>query len=274
MLAGLDREWAAAHAAAVFPANPAERQLWEAAWDAYLTYVPVFPDICAMLEEQYQAAVDRLQPDQTGNRAEARALALGRHLLVRYWTGELTFTSHRRLLLRYYDNSPVSVQIHLTRFLGRSLSSGDALDAAVAGRLRELWEARVQAVRNGADATELTAFGEWFGAGKLGDDWELQQLIIVLNLAGRIESEHDALPRLAALAPAHTSTCLTVLEAWIRTSPHSWTLHHQEKDIRAIIEAGVTSGDAADTETATTIASLCITAGIDLREALTGTSDL
>lgn len=215
-------------------------------------------------------AVDRLQPHQTGNLAEARALGLGRHLLARYWTGELTFTSHRRMLLRYYDNSPASVRIHLTRFLGRSLSSADTLDAAVAGRLRELWEARVQAVRNGADATELTAFGEWFGAGKLGDDWELQQLITVLNLAGHIESEHDALPRLAALAPAHTSTCLTVLEAWIRTSPHSWTLQHQEKDIRAIIEASVTSGDAADTETATTIASLCITAGIDLRKTLTG----
>ena len=93
----------------------------------------------------------------------------------------------------------------------------------------------VQAVRNGADATELTAFGEWFGAGKLGDDWELQQLITALNLAGRIESEHDALPRLAALAPSHTSTCLTALEAWVRTSPHSRTLQHQEKDIRAVV---------------------------------------
>jgi hypothetical protein len=269
-LAALDREWTAAHAAAVFPANPAERHLWEAAWDAYLTYVPVYPDICAMLDDQYQTAVDRLQLHETGRLPEARALGLGRHLLTRYWLGELSFTSHGRLLQRYYDHGPASVRIHLMRFLGRSLSSADTLDAPVAARLRELWEARVQAVRNGADATELTAFGEWFGAGKLGDEWELQQLITALNLAGRIESEHDALPRLAALAPAHTSTCLTALEAWVRTSPHSWTLQHQEKDILAIVEAGVASSDAANAETATTIASLCITAGIDLRKALTG----
>lgn len=223
-----------------------------------------------MLDDQYQTAVDRLQPHAPRRRAEARAVGLGQHLLARYWLGELTFTSHQRLLERYYDNGPASVRIHLMRFLGRSLSSADTLDAPIAGRLRELWEARVQAVRNGADATELTAFGEWFGAGKLGDDWELQQLITALNLAGRIESEHDALPRLAALAPSHTSTCLTALEAWVRTSPHSWTLQHQEKDIRAVVEAGVASGDAADTETATTIASLCITAGIDLRKTLTG----
>lgn len=267
-LAYLDREWTAAHAAAVFPENPAERHLWEAAWDAYLTYAPVIPELCAILADQYQMAVDRLQPGATGQRPEARALGLGRHLLTRYWLGDLTFDSHRQLLRRYYQNGPASVRIHLMRFLARSISSTNPLDTAVAERLRELWESRVQAVRNGADAAELTAFGEWFGAGRLGDGWELQQLITALSLAGRIESEYEALPRLAALAPAHANTCMTALEAWIRTSPHPWMLQQHEGSIRAIIMAGIASGDAAAVETATTIVSLCITAGIDLRDAL------
>jgi hypothetical protein len=154
------------------------------------------------------------------------------------------------------------------RFLGRSISSSNPLDAHVAGRLRELWESRVQAVRNGAAAAELTVFGEWFGAGKLGDDWELQQLIAALSLAGRLESEHEALPRLAALAPAHTNMCMIALEAWVRTSPHPWMLQQHEQSIRAILKAGIASGDAASAETATVIVSLCITAGIDLRDAL------
>ena len=154
------------------------------------------------------------------------------------------------------------------RFLAQNIGSANPLDAPVAERLRELWESRVQAVRNGADAAELTAFGEWFGAGRLGDDWELQQLITALSLAGRIESEHKALPRLAALAPAHTNTCMTALEAWTRTSPHPWMLQQHEESIRAILKAGIASGDAAAAETATTIVSLCITAGIDLRDAL------
>jgi hypothetical protein len=269
-LAYLDREWVVAHAAAVFPENPAERHLWDAAWDAYLTYAPVIPELCTILADQYQIAADRLQPEATGRRPEARALGLGRHLLTRYWLGDLTFDSDRQLLRRYYQNGPASVRIHLMRFLARNIASADPLDAAAAGRLRDLWESRVQAARNGADATELTAFGEWFGAGKLGDEWELQQLITALSLAGRIESEHEALPRLAALAPAHPSTCLTALEAWVRTSPHPWTLQQQEESIRAILKAGIASGDAAAAETATAIVSLCITAGIDLRDALTG----
>jgi hypothetical protein len=64
-----------------------------------------------------------------------------------------------------------------------------------------LWEERLQAVRSGADPAELAGFGEWFAAGKLGEEWELRQLITALHDAGTIESEHLVLPRLAALAP-------------------------------------------------------------------------
>lgn len=65
-LTHLDHQWTAAHATAVFPENPAKRHLWEAAWDAYLTYAPVIPEVCAILADQYQTAADRLQPDATG----------------------------------------------------------------------------------------------------------------------------------------------------------------------------------------------------------------
>ncbi|MGH3273212.1 MAG: hypothetical protein ACRDNZ_02675, partial [Streptosporangiaceae bacterium] len=158
----------------------------------------------------------------------------------------------------------------LMRFLGRSLNGSSTLEAAVEGRLRELWESRVQAVRNGADAGELAGFGEWFGGGKFEDEWALQQLLTALSLASRIESEHLALPRLAALAPTHTPTCMIILEAWVRTTPASWTLQQYEQDIRAILQAGIDSGDAAIAETVTAVISLCITAGIDLRDILPG----
>ena len=267
-LAYLDRDWTAARSAAIFPDSPADRHLWEAAWNAYLTYAPVIPELCTMLADQYQMAVNRLHPEAAGQRPEALAFGLGRHLLTLYWLGELSLDSNRQLLRRYYQNSPVPVRIHLTRFLGRSISGASTLDEPIAGRLRELWESRVQAVRNGADPGELTPFAEWFGAGKLGTAWELQQLITSLSLAGRIESEHAALPRLAALAPEHASTCLAVLEAWIRGNPHSWTLQQHEDNIRAILSEGIASGDEAASETVITIVSLCITAGIDLRDVL------
>jgi hypothetical protein len=111
-------------------------------------------------------ATSLLEPDAAGQRPEARAYNLGRHLLIRYLSGELTLDSHGQMLRRYYQNGPAAVRIHLMRFLGQLLSNSSDLEDPIAARLGELWEFRVDAVRNGADASELTAFGEWFSAGR------------------------------------------------------------------------------------------------------------
>ena len=96
-------------------------------------------------------------------------------------------------------------------------------------------------MREGSDPAELAAFGEWFAAGKLGDEWELSQLITALRDAGKIESEHLVLPRLAALAPAHPDACLTALEAWVLTNPTPYWFQRQEESIRAILAPGPTT---------------------------------
>ncbi|MGH3165167.1 MAG: hypothetical protein ACRDN0_04625, partial [Trebonia sp.] len=101
-LACLDRQWTAAHVTAIFPEDPGERPLWEAAWDAYLGNAPVVPGIYQIVASQYQMATDLLDPDATGQAAEARTFGLGRHLLTLYWHGELTLDSDSQLLRRYY----------------------------------------------------------------------------------------------------------------------------------------------------------------------------
>jgi hypothetical protein len=147
--------------------------------------------------------------------------------------------------------------------IGRSLSASDPVPAE---RLIRFWEERLQAVRNGADPAELAGFGEWFSAGKLGDEWELRQLLAALSTAGKIESEHRVLPRLSALAPAHSGTCLAILEAWVRKNPTDYWLQQQEESIRSILKAGIADGGQAADETVTTIISLCIALGHDIRD--------
>ena len=149
-LAWLDRSWAVQNAASVFPAQAAERPLWEAAWDGYLARSPLVADVCAILDDCYQLAVDRTDSAASERRAVARADGVGRHLVTRYWFGQITIDSHRQLVRRFYQNAPGSVCLDLMRFIGRSLRQVDALDRAVADRLLTLWETRVQAVRNGA----------------------------------------------------------------------------------------------------------------------------
>ena len=265
-LAWLDRSWTVEHAAAVFPADPAESRLWAAAWDAYITYAPVAADAWGILDDRYQMAVERLDPGATERPELARAYHLGRHLLTRYWSGQLTLDSHDQMLRRFYLNAPVPVRVDLMRFLGRSIRDTDPLDAAVAERLIDFWEARLQAVQDGADPSELPEFGDWFASGKLGDEWELQQLLPALRLAGRIESVHVVLRRLASLAATRTATCLEILQAWVQTRPDPFNLQLNEQSIRAILKVGLDRSDQAMTDAVTTVVSLCIADGFDLRD--------
>jgi hypothetical protein len=260
-LTALDPAWAIDKAPEIFPTAEAERPLWEAAWDAYLTHARVIPDVCEILDSSYQFALDLLDPAASERPALARAHGLGWHLVSRYWAGQITLDSHGQLLSRFYQKAPLSVRADMMRFIAPSRKAVDHLDPAVAGRLTQLWDTRLQAVRDGSDPAEVREFGEWFGAGKLGDEWELRQLLTALSAAGGIEAEHVVLPRLAALSSAHTTTCLAILDQWVRTRPNSFLLQQEETSIR-------TSGDPAAAETVTAVVSLCIAEGFDLRDVL------
>jgi hypothetical protein len=262
ILARLFRPWAAEKTHVIFPLGEAERRLWTAAWDGYLGSQPDL-DMCQALDDSYQLAVDSLNPDGDDRAELARATSLGLHLIIRYWHGQLTFDSHDQLLCRYYQGAPAAARAYLMQFLGRQLAAAEPVPAAL---LTGLWEERLQAVRDGADSAELAGFGEWFAAGKLGDEWELRQLITALRDAGKIESEHLVLPRLAALAPTHPDACLAALEAWVLTNPTLYWFQRQEEDIRTILTAGADNGDPGAIEKVTTIISLCIIRGHDMRK--------
>jgi hypothetical protein len=171
-------------------------------------------------------------------------------------------------LRRFYQKAPTSVRADLIGFIGRSLQEAEDIEPALAGRLIELWDARLQAVRDGSDPEELREFGEWFGAAKLGEEWELRQLLTALSAAGSIEPEHAMLSRLAALSSAHPTRCLAILEEWVRTRPNFFWLQQEETSVRTILKAGLDSGDPAAAETVTAVVSLCIAEGFDLRDVL------
>lgn len=171
------------------------------------------------------------------------------------------------MLRRFYQDAPTAARVALMRFLGRSIQQSD-ISTAVAERLSDLWEARLHAVQDDADPSELAEFGEWFAAGKLGDDWELQQLLTALRLAGHIESAYLVLPRLASMAAAHTRECVEILQAWIAGQPDPFSLQQQDASMRVILTAGLGSNDDVLPEAATTIISLCIARGFDLRDLL------
>src|SRR5438034_379501 len=79
-------------------------------------------------------------------------------------------------------------------FVGRSLPIEEPLEQVAEERLRSLWESRLAAARVTEDPAsrshELSAFGWWFGRGKLNGDWALAQLLAVLRVGVRPEPMH------------------------------------------------------------------------------------
>jgi hypothetical protein len=266
-LVSLDRSWSAEHAAVIFSTDPAAGLLAEAAWDGYITQAPIAADVCTILGHCYQIAVSQLRPTATERPALVRAFHLGRHLLTLHWGGQLVLDSQEQMLRLFYQNAPPAVLVDLMRFLGRGIQQSD-ISADVAGRLKDLWEARLHAVQAGADPGELVEFGDWFAAGKLGDHWELQQLLTALRLAGHIESAHRVLPRLASMAATHSHECVEILQAWVEGQPSPFRLRQQEASMRVILTAGLGSDDDVLAEAASTIISMCIARGFDLRDLL------
>lgn len=252
-LAYLDREWADKWAPQIFPTE--DRDLWEAAWDAYLTFSEPEEPVFAILRPQYDHAVELLAlhipdlprlTDPNGRLAE--------HLMILYWQGALSLDEPTSLLLKFVGTAPDAVRGMAMEFLGRALGDTDVIPASVKERLTQYWLAAVSRARGNPRDTieELAHFGWWFISGKLDEHWAIQQLEAAIALVKRIEPGHIVLGKLAELArrwPLEAERCVAGL---LEDEIDPWRVLGLESQARSIIAAALASGNetARDESTA------------------------
>jgi hypothetical protein len=250
-LAQLDDAWAAGAASRIFPPGDAHRELWEAAWDAYLDpLVPITSDACALLSDQYRLAVDSLGASAgTGDGPGRRDVRLGHHLITRYLAGEISLggAGAGDLIGAFYARASTAVRAEMTRYLGwQLLDPGTRTDADDLSRLTRLWEERLAAASPSADKDELVWFGDWFASGRFDADWSLRQLARVITLTGEAKPDILVLRRLAEIAPSRSQLCLDIIDEWVRQLPDdAWLLSVREEYFGRILAAGLASPDAA-----------------------------
>lgn len=260
----LDREWAAARAARLFPVDARSCDSWAAAWNGYLGHTTLRPDVWSALHDQYEVAVERLDPDATDDESFYLATHLGWHLVHRYCIGDIDLTSPGSLLHEYYDHAPTSVRADLLERIGHGLVDTPS-DAAA--RLAELLDHRLAAVQQGGDPAELRGFGWWFSSGVFDNDWAVRRLRDILTHTELRGAADRVQTHLAAIAPDHPTTSLAALEAWARTDPSYWTLTHSEDSIRRVVLASRhLSSDVLACDRTRTIVNLLLRQGLDLRD--------
>ncbi len=242
----LDSGWAQSHKAEMFPQGKKREDLkrWQAAWNAYVLYCPMYDNVFRLLTDEYLLAVKRLG-DSTKERVEPTdpEAKLADHLMVAYWRG---LAPREGALLRlFYEKAPVTLRRHVFTTVGQSLRNAkEAVPGDMKGRLQELVEWRAATITSGTpDVEELTSFGWWFVSGPLDRDWVLPMLKQVLRLTHKIEPDHLVLDRLAEVAretPRDAVECLGMMVRSIgseRISPAS------REAIKVVLSSGITHGD-------------------------------
>jgi hypothetical protein len=132
-------------------------------------------------------------------------------------------------------------------------------------RLVALWNYRVNAVDQGADPRELADFDQWFISGAFDEAWALQQLLIVVKRVPDMDLDPQVLRQMTTFAPRHTLICLAILDQWLENEPDYWALSRRKEHLRAIIDAGSTSGVEA-ASLARKIASVLALRGVHLND--------
>jgi hypothetical protein len=250
MLVALDNHWTIENAASVFPDNESLRELRSAAWNTYLAYCEPYDDVFDILQDEYGRAVDRVAT-QT---AEATHLAdlsprLAEHLIVFYLHGRLELDDSQGLLARFYQIAPGTLRAHIASYLGRGLyNAKQGVPPQILDRLRKLWNWRIELVHQATQPSpyfeELSAFGWWFASGQFDADWSMTQLKDVIQLSGRVESDHLVVERLAELAdqsPAQSVECLTRIFERDRSG---WGAHRWREPARKLLRSVLRSPDA------------------------------
>jgi hypothetical protein len=246
-----DHEWAAREAVRIFPPDEGHRDLWAAAWGAYLHRPLQYSQTFRVLREQYLFAITRMSPGSNDVAAQARDQTLGVHLMIAYWAGWIGLDDE--LIVGFFAGADEETRRSVIESVGRGLLQGEgALDDAIVARLFALLDARIEAERT-APSTELSAYGLWFASPKLPVDAALDRLRVVLEIVERVERvepAHMIVERLAAISAEFPKEAAEILSAIVDRETDGWRFTLWDESAATILHAALASGEDAAADAA------------------------
>lgn len=246
----IDKEWAAANAATIFPKSVDLQIYWYAAWGSYILYVAPYDDVLTVLRDEYRYACDRL--DNLPEEWERRDLAsrLADHLMIYFWRGKLSDEPGRELLSKFWQIAPARTRGHAIRFLGNTLDDRSVeVSAEQLEQLQRLWDSRISAEAEDK-AEELSYFGGWFASGRFPAAWSLTKLRETIAHSGALKEREDVLGALPSTAAAEPLLTAQALRDLIDISKEPWAIDYKEDEIKETLALLSTSGNEQAAELA------------------------
>ena len=206
-----------------------------------------YDDVVSIIEEQYRQAIDEIASPHPAFRwlgaSETPEERLAEHVMVWYWRGRADLSTGG-LLDSFYTHAPDSLRGHAMEFLGRSLRETRTADETLLRRMQAVWESRLESGEASGSRKELGAFGWWFSAGVLADDWRLAQAEAVLKKGVRLEPNFAVFATLAALAPERPWPTARILRMMLEQEKDGWGIDAHRDDIKNALAAILAGSDS------------------------------
>lgn len=238
----IDERWAELLAPRIFPSDPAAAGFFAAAWNAYVVFNRAWTSVFEVLCNSYKLAVERFEEvDDERYMAGNPREHLGEHLSYLRFVGSIDLAADG-LFARFWSVAPPELRKHAINDVGWSLERGNAqLRNDVQARVVETWEWILE--QGEREPRPLGAFGAWFGARQVENDWLLAQGQHVLELGIHLDPDHvvyEALPRMAAENPREV---VEILRRMITTDTEGWSVLGSVDEVRQTLATALASGD-------------------------------
>jgi hypothetical protein len=232
-LLALDRSWATANAASIFPAE--DSALREAAWGSYVIYTPPYNNVLEVLRPIYQRSAELAgsDPGRFDWMNADPAAKLGEHIATFYWRGVITLDDE--LLTTYWRNATSAARTQTVEFLGRSAHKATALSDDVQDRLLAFWMWARENTQPGQAADELAGFVWWFAANGLPVEWRLRQMTELLQAGVQPKAEFLIADILSSLAEQHPLAAARILRLWLERG-EPWTVDAHREQIEKVLQ--------------------------------------
>ena len=242
----LDKKWVQANLKTIFPEEEEYKELYQAAWETYISFCDPYSNVIDVVKDQYVSAVKRLSAFDSNQKQSHKDSHLIQHLAVYYWIGKLDL-AEESLLQSFFVNAPTQLKAELIDFIGRSLiNTKEEIPDAALNRLKTLWEFRLAAVKDnqGNEAVQqLEGFGWWFIAEKFDRKWSINQLLETLRLTNKIDADHKIIEHLEALTEIYPKEVVECITLMLEGEKEGWGLLYWGKNLRNILVKVLSSKD-------------------------------
>lgn len=238
----LDKQWADAIAAQVFPIDPEQSAYFDAAWSSYIRFNRPYTDVFDVVRSAYFHATEKL-----GKEAEPTAShdgpneRLGDHLIALRML-DATTDDAGELLEIFWPLASSQLRKQLINRAGWGLKDNPNLKESFCSRVTPLWEWIFEKTYE-KEPGALAGFGAWLGAPALDGAWLLTQALAVLDLGIHLEPNFTVYGALARLAPDHPGLAIAVLRGMVTTDTEGWSLLGETEETHKALEHILTHAD-------------------------------